>query len=75
MLSGVEDGSLLVRHISYQRNSCIHSKPALLDSVKVLIPDAGSVNLQSVASVTVKGSTLYVEVFDSDVSIMHLYMS
>ncbi|WVQ71872.1 hypothetical protein IAR50_001414 [Cryptococcus sp. DSM 104548] len=40
--------------------------PALLDSVRVTIPDTpGTVHLNSLASVTVKGNTLFVEVWDS----------
>jgi ribosome recycling factor len=41
---------------------------ALLDSVKVTIPDQGTIPLNAVASVTVKQSTLFVEVWDTDVS-------
>jgi hypothetical protein len=40
---------------------------ALLDSVKVTIPDQGTIPLNAVASVTVKQSTLFVEVWDTDV--------
>ncbi|ODN83397.1 hypothetical protein L202_01541 [Cryptococcus amylolentus CBS 6039] len=40
--------------------------PAILDSVRVTIPDTpGTVHLNSLASVTVKGNTLFVEVWDS----------
>lgn len=41
---------------------------ALLDSVKVALPDQGLIALKEVASVTVKSGTLYVEVWDTDVS-------
>lgn len=41
---------------------------ALLDSVKVTLPDQGTVPLTAVASVTIKQGTLYVEVWDTDVS-------
>jgi hypothetical protein len=40
---------------------------ALLDSVKVTIPDQGTIPLNAVASVTVKQNTLFVEVWDTDV--------
>lgn len=41
---------------------------ALLDSVKVTLPDQGTIPLSAVASVTIKQGTLYVEVWDTDVS-------
>lgn len=41
---------------------------ALLDSVKVTLPDQGTIPLTAVASVTIKQGTLYVEVWDTDVS-------
>ncbi|KAK4686678.1 ribosome recycling factor, partial [Tremellales sp. Uapishka_1] len=42
--------------------------PALLDSIKVALPDGGgTVPLNAVASVTVKQMTLYVEVWDTEV--------
>lgn len=42
---------------------------ALLDSVKVMVPEVpGSRSLNSVASVTVKGNALYVDVWEDDVS-------
>lgn len=41
---------------------------ALLDSVKVMLPDGGGLtSLSSVASITVKGMTLFVEVYDAEV--------
>jgi ribosome recycling factor len=43
---------------------------ALLDTVKVTLPDAGTSPLNAVASVTVRQMTLYVEVFDTDVRLV-----
>lgn len=44
---------------------------ALLDTVKLTVPDVpGSRSLNSVASVTVKGNALYVDVWDHDVSVV-----
>ncbi|WWC89768.1 uncharacterized protein L201_004694 [Kwoniella dendrophila CBS 6074] len=41
--------------------------PALLDSVRVQLPDGpGQCHLNAVASITTKGNTLYVEVWDTD---------
>jgi ribosome recycling factor len=41
----------------------------MLDSVKVTLPDQGTIPLNAVASVTIKQNTLFVEVWDTDVSI------
>jgi ribosome recycling factor len=40
---------------------------ALLDGVKVALPDSPSTPLNTVASVTVKSNTLFIEVWDTDV--------
>ncbi|GMK59021.1 hypothetical protein CspeluHIS016_0700360 [Cutaneotrichosporon spelunceum] len=44
-----------------------HVSPAILDTIKVKT-DAGSVALKSVASVTAKQNTLFVDVWDADVA-------
>jgi ribosome recycling factor len=48
------------------------TRAAMLDSVKVTLPDQGTIPLNAVASVTIKQNTLFVEVWDTDVSTVKL---